>query len=123
VWDEALMPPLVAQYYAHENVYVAGRQDDTINNRSNLVQPPRGELPQPYRIHTRIVVSMFGERIEKFRNALQLLVVLRDAIEGHWQLFDVTKILHRDISLNNIMINPDVSLFLQSFLPLISCIN
>ena len=117
VWDKVSMPSLVAQYHTHENVCVAGRQDNTNNNRNNLVQQcAQGEPPQPYRIHTRIVVSMFGERIEKFRNALQLLVVLRDAIEGHWQLFDVAKILHRDISLNNIMINPDVSFFLQSFL-------
>src|SRR5262249_40768077 len=103
--------PLLAQYHVHEDVVVDGRCDDTNNNRKNIILPV-GETPLPNRIHTRIVVSTFGRPIKKFCDATQLLVVLRDAIEGHWQLFHVANILHRDISINNIMIGPDGNGFL-----------
>ncbi|KAF8534196.1 hypothetical protein BDD12DRAFT_896759 [Trichophaea hybrida] len=60
----------------------------------------------PDRIHTRVVLSR-GLQITKFTSALQLVEVMRDGIRGHYSLLTVGRILHRDISTNNIMITTE----------------
>lgn len=56
------------------------------------------------RIHYCLVVSPAGRPLHAYRSTKELLEALRDAIKGHRSLLENGKILHRDISENNIII-------------------
>lgn len=56
------------------------------------------------RIYTCLVVSPAGRVISEFRTVKELLESERDAIQAHRSLYVKGKILHRDISSNNIII-------------------
>ncbi|KAL9125176.1 MAG: hypothetical protein Q9217_005580 [Psora testacea] len=56
------------------------------------------------RIFGCLVISPGGRAIRDFRSILELLEALRDAIKAHRSLYTDGKILHRDISENNIII-------------------
>ena len=59
------------------------------------------------RIFRCLVISPAGRAIRDFRSIPELLKALRDAIKAHRSLYTAGKILHRDISENNIIItNP-----------------
>ncbi|KAI3998373.1 hypothetical protein K525DRAFT_151533, partial [Schizophyllum commune Loenen D] len=49
------------------------------------------------------VLRRYGETIDQFHSPLQLLVAVRDAIQGHWNLWKIY-ILHRDVSIHNILL-------------------
>ena len=51
-----------------------------------------------------LVISPAGRAIWDFRSLPELLKALRDAIKAHRSLYTAGKILHRDISENNIII-------------------
>ncbi|TEB26504.1 hypothetical protein FA13DRAFT_1816940 [Coprinellus micaceus] len=60
------------------------------------------------RIATRLTMKCCGGLIESFKSTLQLLCALCDAIAGHQRLVgDDIRILHRDISPNNILLGRD----------------
>jgi Fungal protein kinase len=56
------------------------------------------------RIFCCLVVYPPGRAIDEFRSVRELLEALRDAIKGHRSLYRDGKILHRDVSKNNIII-------------------
>lgn len=56
------------------------------------------------RIFSCMVISPAGRMIKEFQSVKELLTALRDAIKGHRSLFEKARILHRDISENNIII-------------------
>lgn len=56
------------------------------------------------RIFGCLVISPAGRTIRDFRSISELLEALRDAIKAHRSLYTDGKILHRDISENNIII-------------------
>ncbi|KAI9770216.1 MAG: hypothetical protein M1839_003244 [Geoglossum umbratile] len=56
------------------------------------------------RIFCCLVVSPPGRAINEFGSVEELLEMFRDAIKGHRSLYQDGKILHRDISLNNLII-------------------
>ncbi|KII94496.1 hypothetical protein PLICRDRAFT_169250 [Plicaturopsis crispa FD-325 SS-3] len=58
------------------------------------------------RTFSRIVLESYGRPLEKFNTRKQLLCALYDAVNGHWNLWK-KKILHRDISKNNILLGSD----------------
>ncbi|KAJ3549037.1 hypothetical protein NMY22_g1036 [Coprinellus aureogranulatus] len=58
------------------------------------------------RIKLRIVTKKYGPPIWYFRSRLQLLQAFRDALAGHRVLLD-REILHRDVSLPNILLGSD----------------
>ncbi|KAG6096514.1 hypothetical protein E4U30_001475 [Claviceps sp. LM220 group G6] len=58
------------------------------------------------RVHRRVIVRDFGKPIYKASSRKALLACLEGCIEGHKSLYD-KGILHRDISINNLMINED----------------
>ncbi|KAB8446241.1 hypothetical protein FH972_025223 [Carpinus fangiana] len=51
-----------------------------------------------------VVTSPAGRPLQTFKNRLELLIVLRDAVKAHRSLFQDAKILHQDISGRNIII-------------------
>jgi len=61
------------------------------------------EIPVPDRISTRVLMSR-GKPIDEFTDPVELLLAMRDAVRGHRSLLIDGHILHRDISVNNIMI-------------------
>ncbi|KAI0190238.1 serine/threonine-protein kinase Sgk2 [Xylaria flabelliformis] len=56
------------------------------------------------KVYSCVVVSPAGRVIRDFKSIKELLGSMRDAIEAHQSLFTDGKILHRDISSNNIII-------------------
>ncbi|SZF00606.1 unnamed protein product [Blumeria hordei] len=50
-----------------------------------------------------VATSPYGRSLHKVESSLELVTVLRDAIKAHWSLMTKAKILHRDISANNII--------------------
>ncbi|KAI4106232.1 MAG: hypothetical protein L6R37_002319 [Teloschistes peruensis] len=56
------------------------------------------------RIFGCLVIAPGGRAIRDFRSILELLEALRDAVKAHRSLYIKGKILHRDISENNIII-------------------
>ncbi|KAL5318088.1 hypothetical protein ACEPPN_015192 [Leptodophora sp. 'Broadleaf-Isolate-01'] len=61
------------------------------------------------RIHCCLVVSPAGRPLHAYASVRELLEALRDAIAGHKSLLEDGKILHRDISENNIIITESAS--------------
>nr|ABW72073.1 serine/threonine protein kinase domain protein [Blumeria hordei] len=51
-----------------------------------------------------VAIAPYGRSLHKVQSSLELVTVLRDAIKAHWSLVMKAKILHRDISANNIII-------------------
>ena len=62
------------------------------------------EDPYENRILSCLVISPAGRVISDFQTVRELLEALRDAIRAHQSLFVKGRILHRDISSNNIII-------------------
>ncbi|KAI1088319.1 hypothetical protein F5B19DRAFT_472032 [Rostrohypoxylon terebratum] len=78
------------------------------NERSfseSLTKVDRGTLPN--RIHRRVIVRDYGQPIYKASSLAVLLAAFDGCIEGHKSLLRKASILHRDISINNLMINED----------------
>ncbi|KAI1086862.1 hypothetical protein F5B19DRAFT_487152 [Rostrohypoxylon terebratum] len=61
------------------------------------------------RIHRRVIVRDYGQNIYKASSPVALLAALEACIQGHESLLRKASILHRDISINNLMINEDNS--------------
>ncbi|TEB14487.1 hypothetical protein FA13DRAFT_1823267 [Coprinellus micaceus] len=60
------------------------------------------------RAATRMVLKSYGRPISSFTSILEVLCAIRDAIAGHQRLLsDDIRILHRDISHNNILLGLD----------------
>ncbi|KAL7938254.1 hypothetical protein V8C35DRAFT_291397 [Trichoderma chlorosporum] len=62
----------------------------------------------PNRVHRRVIVRDYGKPIYKASSRPALLSALEGCIEGHKSLREAG-FLHRDISINNLMINEDDS--------------
>ncbi|VDB85708.1 Bgt-50329 [Blumeria graminis f. sp. tritici] len=64
------------------------------------------DSPTIYRNRWKTVIASkpFGRAIDEDTTPLELICGLRDAIKGHKSLFMDSKILHRDISTNNIIL-------------------
>ncbi|KAN0109121.1 hypothetical protein V8E52_009643 [Russula decolorans] len=59
---------------------------------------------EPY-VHYRLVLETLGQPLNTFNSTRQLCEVIRDAIHAHTAAYERTRILHRDISAANILIN------------------
>ncbi|KAM4064122.1 serine/threonine-protein kinase [Hirsutella rhossiliensis] len=71
---------------------------------SGAVKASTGALPN--RVHRRLILRDFGKPIYKAKSRTALLAALESCIEGHQSLHEAG-LLHRDISINNLMINED----------------
>ncbi|TFY73880.1 hypothetical protein EWM64_g10132, partial [Hericium alpestre] len=74
-----------------------------------------GKLPVPRnRVHSRLVMRSFGYPVTKFFHLVEVLGGFQDAVQGHENLY-LRKVLHRDISHNNIMLTGDSTPGKRSF--------
>ncbi|RPD57166.1 hypothetical protein L227DRAFT_655598 [Lentinus tigrinus ALCF2SS1-6] len=65
-----------------------------------------GDAPPVPRSHYRMATVEIGLPLESFTNFKQLALVFADAVLAHYQAWDKAKVLHRDISIGNILIDP-----------------
>ncbi|KAH9937956.1 hypothetical protein B0H21DRAFT_894112 [Amylocystis lapponica] len=59
------------------------------------------------RVLSRLVMETYGWPIKFFKDIPELLRVIRDALQGHQDLYYKAGVLHRDISIGNILICPE----------------
>ncbi|KAG6309324.1 hypothetical protein E4U44_007116 [Claviceps purpurea] len=78
---------------------------------------PRIELPDESRnrVHRRVIVQDYGKAIYKASSRQAVLACLEGCIKGHQSLYEAG-ILHRDISINNLMINEETKQVYPHFL-------
>ncbi|KAJ2886673.1 hypothetical protein H4R27_000462 [Coemansia aciculifera] len=57
-----------------------------------------------FRAHRRIVMKSIGEPLRTIKTAKEFVAVICDAMQCHYAIIDKCKILHRDISNNNILV-------------------
>ncbi|KAI9764729.1 MAG: hypothetical protein M1840_008121 [Geoglossum simile] len=74
--------------------------------KATSLMPPKGVDDESFdnRIFSCLVVSPPGRPIHEFKSVLEFLKACRDVIKGHRSLYQDGKILHRDVSKNNIII-------------------
>ncbi|THH11573.1 hypothetical protein EW146_g7997 [Bondarzewia mesenterica] len=63
----------------------------------------RDDYPQRNKIHSRLVLATYGWSVKRFLSCLELVQALKDAITGRRNSYR-QGILHRDISLGNVLI-------------------
>ncbi|KAH9895252.1 hypothetical protein C8Q73DRAFT_665501 [Cubamyces lactineus] len=61
------------------------------------------------RSHVRMVIDDVGRPLTEFSSTREMVMAMRDAIIGHQQAKERAGVLHRDISLGNILIVDDVT--------------
>ncbi|EPQ53859.1 hypothetical protein GLOTRDRAFT_14925, partial [Gloeophyllum trabeum ATCC 11539] len=57
-------------------------------------------------VHHRCILRSVGIPLTRFKSTRQLLEAIRDAVEGH-KAMNENGVMHRDISVNNILISAD----------------
>ncbi|KAI9502041.1 hypothetical protein BX070DRAFT_193924, partial [Coemansia spiralis] len=70
--------------------------------------PAPASRPQPHqmplrRLHRRMVTGPIGIPIQTLGTEQEVVTVLADAMQSHADILKLANVLHRDISLNNIM--------------------
>ncbi|KAK0369743.1 serine threonine-protein kinase sgk2 [Colletotrichum limetticola] len=86
----------------------SSQTDSTLppSKRSCSASPTKAVSIPPNRVHRRIILQDYGKPIYKASSRSALLAALVGCIDGHESLYKAG-ILHRDISINNLMINED----------------
>lgn len=75
--------------------------------RSCSASPTKASIcTLPNRVHRRVIIREYGKPIYKASSRVALLAALQGCIEGHESLY-YAGLLHRDISINNLMVNED----------------
>ncbi|KAI0656408.1 hypothetical protein C8Q70DRAFT_1056640 [Cubamyces menziesii] len=59
------------------------------------------------RSHVRMVIDDIGRPLTEFTSTREMVMAMRDAIKGHQQAMERAGVLHRDISVGNILIVDD----------------
>ena len=68
------------------------------------------------RIHARLMMTPVGREIQNFKSYTELLEAFRDSIRSHRCLYQQRNILHRDISLYNILLSTDPTSPVRGFI-------
>ncbi|RMJ01691.1 hypothetical protein CDV36_015615 [Fusarium kuroshium] len=76
------------------------------SKRSCSVSPTKAASTPPNRVHRRLIVRDYGMPIYKASSRSALLAAFERCIKGHESLHRAG-LLHRDVSINNLMINED----------------
>ncbi|KAA1122851.1 hypothetical protein PGTUg99_000731 [Puccinia graminis f. sp. tritici] len=110
--------PHVARYHHHEDVCVDGKMVDikshvrrgadfqNCEKLTNKEKPDDLNVQNEFinRVHRRLILKDVGKPIWTVDSPLRLLEALESCIIGHQALF-AAGYLHRDISINNLMVN------------------
>ncbi|RPD73199.1 hypothetical protein L226DRAFT_614421 [Lentinus tigrinus ALCF2SS1-7] len=83
---------------------VGGMQAQTSQIQDILCHPDGA--PSVPLFHYRIATVEIGLPLESFMNFKQLALVFADAVLTHYEAWDKAKVLHHDISIGNILIDP-----------------
>ncbi|KAJ2759813.1 hypothetical protein H4S06_002044 [Coemansia sp. BCRC 34490] len=75
------------------------------NDTSVIYGYDDGDKEHIYRVHCHIVITPVEHFIKSVRNEAELVFVLADAIECHNAILIECELLHRDISVNNILVS------------------
>ncbi|PHH59413.1 hypothetical protein CDD81_3223 [Ophiocordyceps australis] len=111
----SMLSPRPSISSASRKVLNTGVKRASGDDDANLPPPKRscsgprsktGEQAPPNRVHRRVIVRDFGKPIYKASSRVALLSALECCIAGHESLHKAG-ILHRDISINNLLINED----------------
>ncbi|KAK0628461.1 hypothetical protein B0T17DRAFT_490701 [Bombardia bombarda] len=86
----------------------SSQTDSTLppSKRSCSTSPTEAASTPLNRVHRRVIVKDYGKPIYEAASRQALLTAFEGCIEGHRSLRDAG-VLHRDISINNLMINED----------------
>ncbi|TFY67989.1 hypothetical protein EVJ58_g1287 [Rhodofomes roseus] len=82
----------------------AGVKQQTRTWQAQLPPDQRTKCPSPTQEHYRLVVKEIGQRLDEHESTKELVEVMFDALSAHKQAWELTKLLHRDISAGNILI-------------------
>ncbi|KIJ44187.1 hypothetical protein M422DRAFT_252203 [Sphaerobolus stellatus SS14] len=95
----------IPQIEHFENVHCSSKPDTIFQNRRLPTSRVKRNISD--RIHIMIIMRTYGKPFNKISNPRKLLFAFHDAVIAHRRLRDGAKILHRDVSMHNILINPD----------------
>ncbi|KAJ6449718.1 hypothetical protein C8R47DRAFT_1230544 [Mycena vitilis] len=100
-------------------VKVNGVEGSTRTLRSNIAAATRGTTGDTIetRVHRRLVLTPFAKALPMFATRKELVSIMIDAVTAHRDLYFKAKILHRDISINNLMLAPPSGTFDSVDLP------
>ncbi|KZT22979.1 hypothetical protein NEOLEDRAFT_1137056 [Neolentinus lepideus HHB14362 ss-1] len=90
-----------------ETVQVQGSKEDStycVRPAARIEQHEKNGGHINYRVHRRMVFEPFGVPITWFKTKKELIGAMRDVIRAHGDLTEKTGIIHRDISINNVML-------------------
>ena len=86
----------------------ASHQDNSAHTakkaKSTSLMPSKDDATFDNRILCCLIVSPPGRAINQFESIGEYLKACRDAIKGHQSLYEAARILHRDVSQNNVII-------------------
>lgn len=78
--------------------------ENDVDSKTPIQTSSAPHSPYRNRILTCLAVSPAGRPLEQFQSVLEVLLAFRDAIKEHRELCLGRKTLHRDVSLNNIIL-------------------
>ncbi|KAJ2847473.1 hypothetical protein IWW36_003841 [Coemansia brasiliensis] len=85
-----------------------GIADDTTEFILGSIDPQiRAQVP--LRIHRRMVLTPAGMPLQQVRSVDELIIVIHDAMRAHTAILRECRLLHRDISVNNVLFSRDSS--------------
>ncbi|TDL22898.1 hypothetical protein BD410DRAFT_787708 [Rickenella mellea] len=101
----------VAQMVDHEILQFQGAADSTEKDLSFVKKSHDIEI----RTHVRLVVTPYGTPIYNFKDKRELLQAFIDIVKAHRDLYKNKKILHRDMSLRNMLLAESYDSLLESY--------
>ncbi|KAF8573423.1 hypothetical protein K439DRAFT_1642992 [Ramaria rubella] len=93
----------IAQLRHYEEVQVGAIMDTVVNNRRMALT--RSAAFDIEKRHVRLVFSSLGVPLDHFASKLELVGAFHDCVMAHRELYFKAGIIHRDISLGNLLIN------------------
>ncbi|KAF8574717.1 hypothetical protein K439DRAFT_814790 [Ramaria rubella] len=93
----------IAQLRHYEEVQIGAMADTVVNNRHMALS--RSAAFDIEKRHVRMVFSTFGVPLDHFESKLELVAAFHDCVIAHRELYFKAGIIHRDISLGNLLIN------------------
>ncbi|KAG1726334.1 hypothetical protein EDD22DRAFT_961450 [Suillus occidentalis] len=72
----------------------------------------RNTVTTPHILH-RLVLDIVGRKLTKFESSHQLVQSIRDALIAHKDTHDLAKLLHRDLSVGNVVIHDGIGILID----------